>query len=163
ADHTDRARNGERAAKIACLRPIAEPRIRTAVLAVAKRTVENGRGETDAPWYQLALGMAEYRDGNYVAAEAALSAAVQTASSLGPIAQARIEGTANFYRAMGLFQQGKRAEARALFTTTEAVMAPLPTDEDTSAIVKSDHDDVILWLACKEARALLAEPATVGR
>ena len=68
-----------------------------------------------------------------------------------------MRGTADFYRAMSLFQHGKPAEARALFTATEAAMKPFPADEKNPLAEGATHDDVILWLACKEARALLAE------
>ncbi len=159
AAHTDKAGNAERAGKIACLRPIVEPRVRDAVLDLAKNAVEIGRGETNEPWYQLVLGMAQYRNGNYPSADIALSAAVLTASSVtgDESAQARVENTARFYRAMCLLQQGKPTEARELFTATEAAMTPVPADDETAVIVEAQHDNVILWLAYKEAKALLAE------
>ena len=60
--------------------------------------------------------------------------------------------TAKFYRAMSLFRQGQEAEARQLFAEAEAKMKPLPGG--------ADHDDLILWLAYKEAKALLAPSQT---
>ena len=65
---------------------------------------------------------------------------------------------------MSLFKQGRQAEARELFTAAEAKMKPLPADETNPlADGKSDHEDLILWLACKEARALLNIPAANKR
>ena len=40
-----------------------------------------------------------------------------------------IEGTANYYRVMSLFHQGKTDEARALFAENEAKVPRLPADE----------------------------------
>jgi hypothetical protein len=105
--------------------------------------------------------MAEYRSGHYPAADEALVTAAKTASATGS-RRPFVEGTASFYRVMSLLKQGKQAEARELFTATEATMKPLPADEKNPLVDgRSDHDDLILWLAFKEARALLnALPAT---
>jgi hypothetical protein len=34
-------------------------------------------------------------------------------------------------------------------------MKPLPADDKNPLAGEANHDDLILWLACKEARALL--------
>ena len=39
----------------------------------------------------------------------------------------------------------------------------LPTDEKNPRADKANHDDLILWLAYKEAKALLAEPDTAEK
>ncbi|MEZ5432532.1 MAG: hypothetical protein R3F31_15405 [Verrucomicrobiales bacterium] len=57
---------------------------------------------------------------------------------------------------MSLFQGGKEDEARALSTATEAMMNPLPADEQNPLAEGAIHDDVKRWLASKEAKALLA-------
>ena len=56
-----------------------------------------------------------------------------------------------------LFQLGRKDEARALLTATRAKIKNRPTDE-TKPLAEpgTDHDDIILWLACREAKALLA-------
>ena len=111
----------------------------------------------------MALGMAEYRSGNYLAADEALTTAVKTASTTGPY-RSYTEGTASFYRAMSLFRQGNQSEAREVFNGAEAKMKPLPADEKNPLVDgKSDHEDLILWLACKEARALLNIPPAINR
>jgi hypothetical protein len=70
-----------------------------------------------------------------------------------------VSGTSAFYRAMSLMRQGKADEARKLATDTAAKMKPLPADERSALTVS--HDDVVLWLAYKEARALIQfEPTT---
>jgi hypothetical protein len=110
------------------------------------------------PWYQMTLGMAEYRSGNHAKAVEALTRA-QAAASVDAEGRYRelIRGTAGFYHAMSLSRQGKQAEARALFTATEAAMQPFPADEQRLPD-DANHDDLILWLACKEAKAMLAQP-----
>ena len=73
-------------------------------------------------------------------------------------------GTAGFYRAMSLFGEGKSTEARALFTATEAAMRPLPNDEQYPYAGKGvTHDHLVLWLAYKEAKAMLQIPAISGK
>jgi len=83
--------------------------------------------------------------------------------ALGNVEPPCVERMANFYLVMTLFHQGKPAEARALFTATEAKMKPLPADDQNPLGDNFDHDDLIIWLACKEAKALLAEAATPGK
>jgi serine/threonine protein kinase len=66
-----------------------------------------------------------------------------------------VAGTSAFYRAMSLFRQGKQAEARQLAIEAAAKMKPLPQDENDPLAGNANHDDLILWLAYKEARELL--------
>lgn len=117
--------------------------------------MELGQGKPALPYFKMALGMAEYRSGLYGEADETLSSAIQTA----PTAGARpdtITGTAGYFRAMLLFKQGKLAEARAVFTSTEAGMRPMPTE--LKPPFAEFHDDIMVWLACKEAKALLQIP-----
>ena len=74
-------------------------------------------------WNELALGMAEYRSGNDSAAEKALLAAARADPN-----NPHIRGTSAFYRAMVLFRQGKKDEARKLAISAAVRMKPLPTD-----------------------------------
>ena len=69
-------------------------------------------------------------------------------------------GTAAFYRAMSLFRQGKKDEARRLATEAAGKMKPLPADEKNplariAAFVDGggDQEFLILWLAYQEAGA----------
>jgi tetratricopeptide (TPR) repeat protein len=153
--------DAERVAKLSSLRPIDEIPRREATLALARKAVKLARGNGGVlPWAHVALGMAEYRSGNYLAADEALTTAVKTASTTGPY-RSYTEGTASFYRAMSLFRQGNQSEAREVFNGAEAKMKPLPADEKNPLVDgKSDHEDLILWLAYKEARALLNAPPT---
>ena len=64
-------------------------------------------------------------------------------------------GIAAFYRAMSLFRQGKEAEARLLALAAVATMKPLPKDEQNPLAGEANHDDLILWLAYKEAKGMM--------
>jgi len=107
--------------------------------------------------------MAEYRCGHYSEAEQALLAAEREASSQGNAGRAHIECIAGFYRAMSLCQQQHPAEARTCFTATMAQMRPFPPDKQNPLADGATHDDLIMWMACTEAKALLAEPAVAGQ
>jgi hypothetical protein len=98
----------------------------------------------------MALGMAEYRYGHYAEADAALLAASQRGEQ-----DDHVSGTTAFYRAMSLFKQGKEAEARKLASQAITKMRPLPVDEKNPLAPDANADDLILWMAFKEASALL--------
>ena len=120
---------------------------REAALAVGRAAVKLGQG---GDWNLMALGMAEYRSGNDAAADLALLAA----SEAGPN-NPWVPGISAFYRAMSLFRQGKKDEARKLATEAAAKMKPLPEDENNPLAGDASHDDLILWLAYKEAMAMI--------
>jgi hypothetical protein len=98
--------------------------------------------------------MPEYRSGNYAAADAALLAAAKA----GPT-HVQATGASGLYRAMSLFRQGKTDEARKLATEAVAKMRPLPANEQCPLAGGAHHNDLILWLGYKEAKALLELPA----
>jgi eukaryotic-like serine/threonine-protein kinase len=139
----------ERAAKICSLRPTDKP-TRDAALVLARRAVEFGKGNPFMSHFQMALGMAEYRNGHYAEADAALLAA----SELGKNTP-YVNVNAEFYRAMSLFKQGKKAEAQKLATEVLARMKPLPVDERYPLAVNANADDLVVWMAYKEAKALI--------
>jgi eukaryotic-like serine/threonine-protein kinase len=144
----------ERAAKGFCLLPSADTGMLGDALSLARRAVELGRTGSQPQWFDLALGMAEYRNGNYPAADRALTAA----ETAGPKKQ-HILQTSKFYRAMSVFRQGGIPEARKVFADAAAQMKPLPV-EGQPFKDRADHDDLIVWLAYKEAKALLQRKST---
>jgi eukaryotic-like serine/threonine-protein kinase len=155
AEGTDQAGTAERAAKVYCLRPSTNAALLTKALDLAQRSVKLGKSDPQLPWFQLALGLAEYRNGQNAAAERTLTIAEQTAGE-----HHDLQGTARLFRAMSLFRQGKPEEARKLFSQAEAQMPPLPKDE-TKPIVDGNlasRDEIIWWVAYKEAKSLLKEP-----
>jgi len=53
---------------------------------------------------------------------------------------------------MSLFKEGKSPEAHELFQKVAATMKPVPSLDQ---IRRAHHDDLVLWLAYKEAEAML--------
>jgi hypothetical protein len=131
-------------ARICCLGPTPDTTRREAALALARKAVELAKEDFTL---KLTLGMAEYRSGHFTEADAALVAAADGAKNNPPVA-----GTAAFYRAMSLFRQGKETEARKLATAAAATMKPLPKDEKNPLAGSASPDDLMLWLAYKEAK-----------
>jgi hypothetical protein len=144
----------DRVAKLCSLRP-SDARTHEAALVLALRAVELGKGHANLVYFQLALGMAEYRSGHYAAADAALLAAARLGQN-----HSYVSGTTAFYRAMSLFRQGKGAEARRLATEAVAKMRRAPADDEHPLAAGVDADDLVLWLAYKEAKAMLKFDAT---
>ena len=64
--------DAERAAKICSLRA-SDAKTHEAALDLARRTVELGNGHELMCYFQMALGMAEYRCGHYAEADVALA------------------------------------------------------------------------------------------
>jgi WD40 repeat protein len=139
----------DRTAKICSLRQL-DDKTHAAALILARRAVELGAKHPYLPYFQMDLGMAEYRSGHFPEADAALL----EASRIGN-ANVYVSGTAPFYRAMSLHRQGKTDEARQVAAAAAAKMKPLPPDPDNPQANGANGDDLILWLAYKEARALI--------
>ena len=147
-DTTDPA-TAERVAKICSLRQ-SDAMTHAAALVLARRAVELGQGHIYLAYFQMGLGMAEYRCGHYPEAEAALRAAARLGSN-----NYSVVTTSAFYRAMSLFRQGKEDEARKLAAAAAAKMKPLPKDEKSPLAGNANADDLILWMAYKEAEAMI--------
>ncbi|EEF62965.1 serine/threonine-protein kinase [Pedosphaera parvula] len=148
----DAAIYAERAAKVYCLLPSADAARQAKVLHLAQLSVE--LGDTN-DWGQLALGMAEYRNGQYAAAEHSLKIVEQAMADKRP----EVQGTARLFRAISLFRQNKPAEARKLFGEAEAQI-PFPADErrpfaEQGIFSPYNQELLICWLAVREARSLL--------
>ena len=157
---TNQATAGDRAAKAYCLAPSSDAASLAAALELARRAVDLGKEERWFRWYLLGLGMAEFRAGHDAAALTAL-----TSVSLPPSADSgqgsdpsskssSLEVTSWLYQVMCLFKQGRVSEARALFTEAEARMRPVPVDGQPPQFLV-DHDDLVCWLAAREARTML--------
>lgn len=68
----------------------------------------------------------------------------------------------SFYRAMSLFRQGNRDEARRLAVAAARPMRPLPDPRNPLAD-GADHDHLILWLAYREAKAVIGFDEAVAQ
>jgi eukaryotic-like serine/threonine-protein kinase len=148
----------ERAAKVCSIFPSANSKELDAAILLARRAVDLGKDSEWLDFFLMVLGMAEYRSGHFAEAEVSLTAAMDRGKG-NPHGDGRwtyfVDGTAAFYRAMSLFRQGKNDEARNLAIAAAAKMKPLPADEQNPMAGGADHDDLILWLAYKEAKALI--------
>ena len=69
-----------------------------------------------------------------------------------------------FYRAMSLFQLGRKDEARHVATTAATEMEPLPKNGQGPTQGDLNPDHMILWLAYKEAKAMIGfvEPSAAS-
>ena len=134
----------ERTAKICCLRPTQDKTRLGAALALARKAVDLGKNHNWLPWFQMALGMAEYRNGHFAEADAALIAAATDGKD-----NPSVLGTSAFYRAMSLYRQGKEKEALQLAIGAASEMKPLPKDEKNPLTGNAGHDDLIVWMAYK--------------
>jgi tetratricopeptide (TPR) repeat protein len=152
AEGTSQAGTAERAVKAASLRPSTDAALLTNMLQLAQRAVELGKTNSLLPWYRLSLGFAEYRNGQYAAAERSIALAEQTIGN-----HDDIQGIAHMFHVMALLRQNRAAEARNLFDEAKAQMPPLPKDERKPAVDGRpfDHDVLIWWLSYKEARDLI--------
>jgi WD40 repeat protein len=150
AKNTTVPETADRVAKACCLLPSTEKPQLEAALALARKAVQLGKDSQYLPYFQMALGMAEYRSGHFAEADAALLAAAKGAPN-----NPHGATTSALYRAMSLFRQGKEDEARKLATAAAAKMKPLPKDEKNPLAGGASPDDLILWLAYKEAKAMI--------
>ena len=107
-------------------------------------------------WHQLALGLAEYRNGQYEAAAKTLEVAEQPVVSPAAI-YGDLPSMARMFRALSLFRLGRTQAARQLFKETEGQIPPLPPDEGRPVAegLPFNHDLVICWLAYKEAKSVI--------
>src|SRR5262249_8909002 len=136
--------------KACSLLPSSDPAELEQVLALARRAVELGAGSGLLPYFQMAQGIAEYRSGHFPEAEAVLGKAISGGSF-----SAHVANTSTFYKAMSLHRQGKNEEARTIALGTVAKMKPLPKDAEIPLAGSTSADDLIMWLAYKEANALI--------
>jgi serine/threonine protein kinase len=161
AQDTKIALVADRVAKACSLRP-SNDKTHQAALLLARRAVELGEGHRFLAYFQMALGMAEYRSGRFAEADSALTAAIEASQG----GDRYLAGTSAFYQAMSLFRQGKQDEARQLATQAVANMKPLPEDDKNPLAGGANADDLILWMAYKEAKDLIkfdATPASAER
>jgi WD40 repeat protein len=155
----------ERAARAWYFGFSSEPALLAQTLRLARQAARQEMLLPQRAWYQQTLGMGEFLAGNDAAAEQALLRAEESSelSSYGkPYLRTCIEGTARLFRVMILIRQGKQADAQKLFTEVEAKMRPLPADSRQVLLNGATQDDLLFWLAYKEAKALLQPQAPVN-
>jgi serine/threonine protein kinase/Flp pilus assembly protein TadD len=150
AKDTTNAFTADRAAKAFCVRPSSDAALLAEALSLARRAVELGRDTNAMPYFHLALGLAEYRNGHLPEADKALAVAEESGKG-----NSHVQAPAQLFRAMSLFRQGRTNEAQRLFADPSVVFRAPPSDERNPFMSGGNHDDMITWLALKEAKALL--------
>jgi hypothetical protein len=143
----------ETAAKACRILPATDKADLEAALSLGRTAVQLQR----SGFTLLARGMAEYRSTNDAAAQEALLAAANANPS-----DPQVTGMAAFYRAMSLCRQGKHDEARKLALAAASKMKPLPKDEQNPLANIVGADGLIMWLAYKEAKAVIQFDATAA-
>ena len=101
ATGTDEAAMAQSAAKGYCLRPSTNSVLLAQALELGRLGAKLKTGTPGWAWYQLSLGLAEYRNGQVAEAETALASAEQMAGEYHDIL-----APARFFRALCLFQRG---------------------------------------------------------
>ena len=81
AKNTTNPETADGVAKACCMLPWTDQTQQEEVLALARTAVQLGKDSEGYPWYQMALGMAEYRSGHFAEADAALLAAANARRS----------------------------------------------------------------------------------
>jgi hypothetical protein len=147
------------ATTIANLRPLADPQLQSRAMAFARRLLDDAPTNAPLSAHQLRLGVAAYRLGHDAEAERWLIASEQADPDFGD--QMARTCTWQFFRAMILLRQGQKDVALRLFADAEANMPLLPEAVEWALTEGAGRDDVMVWLAFKEARALLNPPASV--
>jgi tetratricopeptide (TPR) repeat protein len=145
------------AARIFGVRRSADLALRDQALQLARQAAELEADRRRRGWCQQTVGIAEFRAGNWDAAEQMLLRAEEIAkdfASQDPKLQRYIEGPAGLFRAMILFHSGKQAEARKLFAQAVSQMPPLPEDDRQVLFNGSTTNDLLFWLTYREASAL---------
>ena len=142
-----------RAAAMVNLSPVTDRQLPASAFNLARQAVEAAPSNALLVWYRLTLGVAAYRLERYPEAEQLLLQSEQDGpSAWHPAARTC---SSKFFRAMMLFRQGQPDAARRLFTEAEGATPPLPAEVQWSLAEGADYDDLMLWLAYREARALL--------
>jgi hypothetical protein len=154
-DRGAQANDSERTAKACCVLPSGDTNVLNKALQLARRSIDLGTNSSDLPWFKLAAGLAEYRNGHYVPAEDALKATEQAAGNDTDYRETR--GLARMFLAMSFARQNRVEEAQTLFHAVQAEMPALPKDErkPLASGKLADHDLLFYWLACKEAKPLI--------
>jgi eukaryotic-like serine/threonine-protein kinase len=156
AEKTGQKQTTDGVVKTLCLRPSTNAALLAKALTLAQRAAEAGSTSAWLSHYQFDLGLAEYRNGQFAESERNLTVAEQGLAEM-----PELLGTARLFHAMSLNMQRKPEEARKVFKEAEKQMIALPEDERKPHVdgVLVDENVLMLWLAYKEAKALIQAPS----
>jgi hypothetical protein len=141
-----------------CVDPSGDPNSRGQALRLAQNAVKFAKDAWEMAWVQRTLALTNYRAGNYSEAEKALIPASEATKHFDGSERnlkESFQASLDFIRSMILSRTGHMEEARTLFATGESEMKPLPPDDRQIFESNSAFHEVMVWLAYKEAKALL--------
>ena len=144
----------DRAAKACCFSPLTDRSLQQAALELASSALAlspPGNPYGFHQWFIMTRGIAEYRNGNW---ETALPD-FQTAANMDRFF--RIIRITCLYKVMCLVKLGRVTEAQQLMDDAQHWLSTLPPPGEPLNAEGMDHDDIAIWMAYREATALLAE------
>ena len=148
----------ERIVRLSCLHPFEDPEQKESVRALLRRAdAMRTLLKEDVP-SNLPRGMAQFRFGEFVEAEATMKIVARTwQPNWDERDRPDHEEAANYYVAMSLFRQGRGEDARKLLAETDAKSGPLPPDENPLQSENPSPEKTILirLLAQREAHDLI--------
>jgi hypothetical protein len=138
----------ERTAKICALAD--EPTVPIAELRrLAQQAIERAAKDTSLlPWYHLALGLVEYRAGDFEAANKALA---RCSGDENPLSL--LPATARIVAAMATAKSGKMDDARRQWEEARALGRRVPA-VNSESVGRSWHDVLVHHLLTREAEEL---------
>ena len=138
----------ERAAKAYLVRPGADPDLLDQAIVMAEKAWDLGQGSSNHSWFEMSLGLAQYRKGD-------LEATLETLAQVSPTSESNVQGPCLLLQAMALHRLGRLEEARKQFKAAEPFMMPAPEKGELVVPVMRDSNDTFFWLLHAEAEALI--------
>jgi serine/threonine protein kinase/WD40 repeat protein len=156
------ADNGDtmvRAAAAYCLTPFSNDRpLQGRALQLAQNAANLAQNRWKEAWYQHTLGLVYFRLGDNAEAAKALARADKAAEGLEGDQRrfaSPLQTSVKFIRCMVLLADGMKADAEVLFAEGVAAMPPPPDDDRRILESVPALEDLIVWLAYREAKPLL--------
>lgn len=121
-----------------------------AALELARKSTELGKGQNLNPFFKLCLGLAQYRKGDYKAAETSLDEVRASGDRSWNILHLN-----RFLTAMNTYKLGREEEARTLLAKAETEFGTFPVDELKPFSQPRGVEPIIVWVIHREAKALI--------
>ncbi len=136
---TDKAVTAERSAKAYLVLPASDPELLRRAVGLSEQAWTLSRGWPDQGWFDLCLGLARYRDGDFPGTIEALSQSISDPHH-------NIKGPSLLLRSMALRQMGRTEEARESLRAGEALLEPEPLNRKFNSTILSLSEEMFFWL-----------------
>jgi len=143
----------ELVARLACLLPPTESSVLSKVAMLAQSALRLRKDEPLIAYAELTAAIADYRNGQFISAEATLARLEGSRTLTGELMAA-----SRAYRALCLIQSNRPAEAQIFLNQAISTLEPLvkdPFNPLKGVILQSYADFLLGLLACREAKPLL--------